>query len=104
MDKKSKLWGLLFNAELDRGPDANDDGNVVRIKILSERKAKEVRKLKGGVLFGELEKQIREGVLTALQTPTAINCGCPTCNMIRSINTLVELWIALERIAEKGEE
>jgi hypothetical protein len=102
MDRRGKLWELLFKTVLDR--DANKPENEIRARILGERQAKEMRRLKGGVLFEELESQIRKGVLTALQTPATSNCGCPTCNMIRSINTLIELWIDLERIAEKGED
>lgn len=103
MDRKTKLWNLLFNEELERSLDPNKVENQVRIKIEKEREAERVRKLKGGIFYDKLEKEIRNGILLALKAPATTNCGCPTCQMIRSINTLVEFWLALESIQEKGE-
>lgn len=104
MDRKNKLWNLLFNEQLERSLDPNKIENAVRIKVEKERESERVRKLKGGIFYEKLEKEIKNGILLALKAPTTANCGCPTCQMIRSINTLVEFWLALEDIQEKGEK
>ena len=104
MDAKAKKWFLLFKEKLERPLDANKKENLVREQVLGERKGTAIRQLKGGVLFDELETKIREGVLNVLQAPTSLGCGCQTCNMVRAINTLIALWIDLERIAEKGDD
>jgi len=103
-DKKKVLWNLLFNEELERGLDPNDPANAVRIKVEKEREAERVKKLKGGILYEQLEQQIKKGVLSILQAPATTNCGCPSCNLIRGVNTLVEFWLNLEGILEKGQE
>jgi len=104
LNKKKAVWELLFNEEPEQQLDINDPGNVGRIKVERGREAEEVRKMKGGILYKRLEKEIKNGVLHVLQAPATTNCGCPSCQTIRAINTLLELWIELERTIERGDE
>lgn len=104
LNRKKAVWGLLFGEELESPLDVNKPENMVRAKVEREREAEEVRKMKGGILFQRLEREIKNGVLHAIQAPSTTNCGCPTCQTIRAINTLLELWVELEKTMEKGEE
>ena len=103
VDRKAKLFSLIFGEDLERPLDPNKVENQVRIKVEKERESEKIRKLKGGIFYEKLEQSIKSGILVALKAPQTTNCGCPTCQMIRSINTLVEFWLELESIQSKGE-
>lgn len=104
LDRKKTLWNLLFNEELERQLDVNKIENVVRGKVQDEREAEEVYKMKGGILYTRLEKEIKNGVMSALQAPTLTTCGCPSCTAIRGVNVLIEFWLSLEKTLEKGKK
>jgi hypothetical protein len=101
---KRKVWNLFFKEELEHELDANLPENIVRAKVKKERAASEMRRLKGGPVFDVIEKQIKSGVLATLMAPATTGCGCPTCQTVRSLNTLIELWIAIEKTIEKGDK
>jgi len=103
MDKRL-LWELIFKEELEREPDANKPENQVRIDALRKKRSDGLSREKDGAVYRELEKQIRAGIFGLLQAPATTNCGCPTCQMVRGLNTLVEFWTSMEHAIEKGEK
>ena len=93
-------WKILYKEDREPIPDPNRPENVPYHKAKRKKKAEDLQRLLDGpgkALFERWYEKLKVENLRLLFTPESQLCTCPTCNAIRQIRSILELWLDVEQ-------
>ena len=99
-------WKILYGLELDEIVNPNLPENIPYIKAKNLQRIEAFEHLKNSpakVLFEAWAAKIMKANIALLFIPKDKLCLCPTCEVIREIRSMLELWTETELILTQTE-
>ena len=93
-------WYILYGEEYETIPDPNKPENVPYLKAKKKQRANAFKALlqgQGKILFEEWKEKVKRINLALLFIPKENLCNCPSCQLIREVRNILELWIEAEQ-------
>lgn len=92
-------WFLLYGEELETPLDPNKPANTAAMNAKKEERQRGWQLLMlgpGKVLFEHLGKKMKQMNVSLFTIPPDQLCPCPSCLLIREMQSIMKLWIEAE--------
>ena len=99
-------WFLLYREDLETPLDPNKPENTAAMNAKREEKKREWQLLMRGpgkAIFERLGEKMRQMNVQLFTIPPDQLCPCPSCLLIREMQSIMKLWMEAETAMKDGE-